>query len=234
MNRMPKFSRMIAGGLPGLPCLGVTLAGAYMLSIELRIHLGNPFYVDLEYVRAGVLLLVFGGFGLLIALRHILNPEAASIMLVVPLGCALVGMQIPPSNAEFLAQRVAAGSVTLTLTEIRQLLVVWGEAHGRFPDTETQLAQVVLQAMEKPSRYAQHGLRLPYRIRQISQATGPHLQSQPDTAPATIYYAVSADSKTFWLTATMLDTAVATESSLLKNEDGDVVLYAMLASFSKP
>lgn len=54
-----------------------------------------------------------------------------------------------------------------------------------------------------PSRYIHNGRRLPYVVLCVPNATGPALGSPPER-PGTLVFAVSADRKQAWFTATVL------------------------------
>ncbi len=226
---MGKRLRYLAAGIAGVLCLLLLVFAARLLFIELQLHLGHPFYVDLQYLSKGMFLFTPGFIGILIVWLVVRSARTSVLWLIVPLGIGFMGLQVPPSNYEFSAASVGRSAVATQMSEVGRTLLEWGRKNGHFPASESQFLHMVQQLKQQPSLYAREGQRLPYRMIYIPNAAGPHLPQPPGPEPTMIYCAVSPNLQQFWLTATVLDEVVSTLVSMLKESNGSVqVLHGNL------
>ena len=115
--------------------------------------------------------------------------------------------------------------VRADLRHLGSALIEWGKEHARFPQNQSELELVATEYSGGIKRggkspYARRGHPVPYRFVYVGEASGPYFPPVLPHEPGVIYYAVSPDAKTFWLTATVLEQEVSTSVVLLPDEGG--------------
>ncbi len=83
----------------------------------------------------------------------------------------------------------------------------WGNDHGRFPLTDAELKEAASAGEVRvgDSPFQRGGVPVQFELALISSAAGPVLHAE---RPAVLYYAVDADGKRFWISATTLEKSV--------------------------
>jgi hypothetical protein len=84
----------------------------------------------------------------------------------------------------------------------------WDDSHGRFPSNENELrAALSFRPLRESPIFFLHGNPISYDVRIRTDATGPLMETVPSN-PGTVIYAVTSDSKEYWLTITSLRSPV--------------------------
>ena len=197
-----------------------------------RLHLGQPFYVEYDYLQEGFVWLLWGLLALGFAAYPAIRRQASAGGLILGLALVFVAFIAIPSNPSIVygPARQARSGVSAALRNLQTALLAWGEQNAHFPADETQL-RLVAEGIKLPgppygltsSPYGRGEERLPYRLVYVPDAAGPHQPQPPGAEPGVVYCAVSPNLKQFWLTATVLDGDVGHRVILLHAEHELVV-----------
>ena len=225
--------RHLASAIAGLLCLLPLSSGILLWFYAWQVEFGQSFYSDLApgYGIWGAVPVVTAAIALRVVGRVAANKRASVWWLFIPfvygffaLGSILASP--PVIKANLIA--IANGPVSSKASAVSDTLMEWGATNKHFPESDTQLGDVLKKLSQKPSLFARDGMRLPFRIIYKPNATGPYLPSSPGPEPAIIYCAVTADLRQFWLTATVLDEPVGAQISFLKDLGKNVILQGKL------
>ena len=167
-----------------------------------RLHFGEPFYLQADYLKGSLFFLVPGVAALAVAGYLLVRRQVSAAGLVgalvalFGLGCVVIFLSFAWDEGDYWKR-------TRMVRHVRGLgwRLAGNGKEGRFPANETELQNLAGGGL---SSYARRGEPLPYRYVYVANASRAHLPHAPGDAPAIIYCAVSPDRKRFWLTATAL------------------------------
>jgi hypothetical protein len=229
--RWMRVALAVPAGLFSLPPL---IFGAYFLVCWIRIHTTGVYYVDFAYLLTATVFLVIGLFSASCTAISVTRRSYFGLGFALPVFLGLATMVYIPDGTPHLQRSMLSDSNYMSI--INSFLRVWYESHQSFPKDESEFLEALrsgpsawqnqVQAPPALSQYARRGVRLPYEIVVVQNATGPRMDNLADN-PGVIYYCVSADRQQFWATMTGLHadlSRVATLSRVADVPEGKVRL----------
>jgi hypothetical protein len=178
-------------GALALPAL---IFGGWLIKLWLTIHLFKCVFLDYPYLPIGIAFLVIGLLEIICARYGVKRQRYWRLLLILPVVTGLCTLVTIPNL-------VPLDQWTLSHAfNVKRELYLLGEQERRFPD-DGKVLQDSAERLSSP--YYRDGQQLPYRVVTFTNATGPFL-SDPGPDPGVIFYAVSADHRQAWLTATDL------------------------------
>jgi hypothetical protein len=201
---MGKIFQYVAPSLLAILTLPIVLFGLQCLSIWIRICLGFSFYHSSYeyYLFLALFMLIPSTFGLWIISKVVFSEKARALLLVPFFIVLLEAIQLP-SFMKSASLRVELRLKSLALVSSR-----WAEHNGRVPETEAEINSAESQywhgKTSDMSFYSLGRQPLPYKLVILQHRSGPVLDSSQLTQPAIIFYAVSEDGATAWLTGSAL------------------------------
>lgn len=215
-----RFAKGVAGVILGLFSAAPLLFGGYLLGARVRALFGDVYYIDYPYVIVGSLFFL-GGLASLWSAYYAVNRRSFyGLLLLVPFLTGFVTLvAIPdaqPSTNSLMADANYISSVHSYMRE-------WYERKGRFPANVDEFQKAMAQgpatwksgAGAPESVYRQRGAPVSYQVEVERGAIGPRL-TNISARPAVVYYRVSEDLQSYWVTLTGLnkrDVASAAELS---------------------
>jgi hypothetical protein len=216
-----KTVKLVLAGIAGLLSLPALIFASYLLSCWVRIHTANVFYVAYPYLLAAF---VLGGIGALSAFCSIYSALRRSfygLLFLVPIVLGLATMVYIPDGTPHVQRSMMDDTNYLSITG--SFLRVWYELHHRFPKDQAEFLDALRSGpaawqyrVRKPpaeSDYAKGGVRLPYQVVVVNNASGPRLANLSQQ-PGVIYYCVTDDQQQFWVTMTGLHEDVSRSATL--------------------
>lgn len=208
----------VFGGLLSLPAL---IFGSYLFSCWVRIHTADVFYVVYPYLLTAI---VLGGIGALTASCSVygaLRRSFYGLVFLAPVVLGLATMVYIPDGMPHVQRSMMDDTNYLSATG--SFLRVWYESHHRFPKDRGEFVDALkngpaawqyrISAPPMESDYAKGGVRLPYQVVVVNNASGPRLGGLSQE-PGVIYYCVTDDQQQFWVTMTGLNRDVSRSATL--------------------
>lgn len=181
---------------------------------------GHPYYLAQHPLQRGCFWAILGFAALLPAAYCVFRRRASAWWLALAFGAALLAADALPSNVlPTMLVPEARDSLTAKARELANTMA----AQSALPAGQAELMNVAAKAEGSGGLlgpYYRDGALVPTRLVYVGGATKPFLPDSADASfPATIYCAVSADKKHYWLTITMLDQAVGGHARWLEGSD---------------
>lgn len=157
-------------------------------------------------------------------------PASATWATVIVLGAAVAGTYVSEPAAQLAYSNLLAAPPAVQTAEIMQRLrtrVDEAIAQDKdVPDDAALHPAFLEQGQEILPNYRYAWLRRrPFELKRIEGARGPVDRRYPQDLAGTIYLAVAADKRHYWITGVvLLDTAGVRSSDLLPGPDGVVIL----------
>lgn len=210
-------------GVFSLPPLGF---GFYLLACWVRIHTTNVYYVDYPYLRTAVVFIWIGLLSLFCTLFSAIRRSFFGMGFAIPLCFGLATMVYIPDGTPHIQRSMITDSNYLS--DVNSFFRVWYERHHSFPKDEAEFLDALgtgpaawqgrVSSPPRLSDYAKGGIRLPYEIIVIQNASGPRMDNLAEK-PGVIYYCVASDQQRFWVTMTGLHDDIARSASLKRVAD---------------
>lgn len=226
-----KIVKTALAAIAGLLSLPPLIFGSYLFVCWVRIKTADVFFVEYPYLTAACVLVSIGGFSAFCSAYGVLRRSFYSLTFVVPIVLGLATMAYIPDGAPH-TQRSMMDD-TNYLSAIGSSLQVWYESHRQFPRDKAEFLQALksgpsvwqnrITAAATQSDYAKNGIRLPYQIVVVNNASGPRL-TDLSNEPGVVYYCVKDDQQQFWVTMTGLHEDVSNAATLKRvtdSEDGE-------------
>jgi hypothetical protein len=198
------FSLVLAGiGIvANIPALLCSLS---LLRNWIALQTSHDPYFHYGYFSVAVPWLAASTLGISIAAIGIVRRRSNIFLQVFSLAIGLVGVFLLPNIGPRYDLQEAA---TKILGHADQSLSDWDDTHGTFPSDERELRDALAtHPLHEGAIFYEDGKPLTYDVRLIANADAPALEPIP-SKPGTLVYAVSSDSKEFWLTISTLQTPV--------------------------
>ena len=200
---MKRFLFYSVAALVTLPSLAFLLFGFNLLQIWLRALFGFSFYHDASnYVLAGF----FATFPAAIALSviwRVISRRKSVFFFAIPFFLVLgIAVHLP---CFLFDPRLG---VALEIHKIGRLTSRWADEHKRLPETSDEIRETQKYGNQETdgsaSRYALGNRVVPYEVVIVPHATGPFTDPSQLSRPARIFYSLSEDRQTAWITGTGL------------------------------
>jgi len=218
--------RVVLAGIFGLFSLPPLIFGGYLLTCWLRIHSADVYYVEYPYAGAALTFIAIGAMSLFCAGYGALRGSFYGLLFSIPLVVGLMTMINIPDGTPHASRSMLAD--TNYLSSVNSFFRVWYEANQRFPKDESEFLEALktgpaawqnrVKSPPEFSFYSRGGIRLPYQLVVINNATGPQLDNL-SRRPGVIYYCVSGDEQEFWMTMTALSEDVSRSGTLKRAAD---------------
>jgi len=199
---MAKIFQYVAPSLLTIFTVPLLLFGLQCLSIWVRIHLGFSFYHSSydNYLFLALFTVIPSTLGLWVISRVVFSKKARALLLVPFFIVLFEAVQLPNfmSNPTLRVQR--------RLKTLALVSSLWAEHNGRVPETEAEInsAESQYANISGLSSYSLGRETLPYKLVVLPHRCGPVLDASQLTQPAMIFYAISEDGSTAWLTGSAL------------------------------
>lgn len=201
--------RMILGGLIALFSLTPIWVAFGFFRLSAATWFGHPYYLAQHPLQRGCFWAILGFGALLPGAYCVLRRRASAWWLALGFTAALLAAVTLPSNVlPTMLVPEAQGSLTAKARTIANAMTT----QDLLPASQAELMKVAAKADEPNwllGPYYRDGAPVPVRLVYVGAVNGPFLTDSTDASfPATIYCAVSADKKRYWMTIAMLDQPV--------------------------
>jgi hypothetical protein len=221
--RLLRIALAIPAGLLSLPPL---IFGLYFLLCWIRIHTTDVYYVEYGYFRTAIVFITIGLVSVFCTIISVVRRSYFGLGYAAPLLLGLATMFYIPDGTPHIQKSM--GRDSNYMSSINSFFRVWYEAHQSFPRDESEFLYALktgpaawqnrVQAPAPLSDYAKNGVRLPYEIVVVQNASGPRMDNLSNK-PGVVYYCIGADKQHFWVTMTGLHEDVARSASLSRVAD---------------
>ena len=209
-----KIVRIVLFSLIALFCLPLVIWGGEILIQGIRAR-GDVWSVHHEYFWTSGFLMIPALVAVLLAGLGAFRPRRLTganfvfaFGILLYMAVAIPSMLSHPTSG-------ASSSVLQQMRHLQTATEAWAEAQGKYPLTQQDLREAIqggnLEASD--SRFQRKGERLKYEYALTPGATGPVLRAE---RPAVIHYAVDSTGTHYWITGTVLPSAVADSAIVLR------------------
>lgn len=148
---------------------------------------------------------------------------------IIALAATAAGRAVAPDRVHVGFTSLQAAPPTVQTVEAMKLLQARlndGLSHsGVAPDADALQAPIEVDGRELIPAYSYRGSSRPFHVVVVPDANGPVDRVRPGDLPGTIYAALSADRRRYWVTAVVLiDDPAGRSTDLLPGPDGVYVL----------
>lgn len=169
--------------------------GGWLLTLWALAHAGHGAYLNHPYFVVGIMFLSLGVLALCTVLYGAWRRSYRGALFVFPAVMCLWTLVLIPNIAPYDID--SSNHLSHILTGLNR----YRRQHGRFPGDERALQDAVGPSLNEPSPYVSEGHALNYQVVFVRDAKGPALTETANT-PGVVFYAVSHDNKTIWLSIT--------------------------------
>ena len=211
--------------------------GFYLFICWFRIHTTDVYYVEYPYMARGFLFVSIGVLSLLFTMYGAWRRSFYGLVFAIPIVSGLLTMVYIPDGRPHVTRSMAADANYLS--SVSSFFRVWYAANHRFPENGAEFNDALksgpsawqnrVKSPPQLSFYSQRGVRLPYEVIIVANASGPRIDDL-SSRPGVIYYCVSSDRKSFWATMTALNKDVSHTASLMAVANGKAWVVKAYAS----
>lgn len=215
-----KGLRLGVAVVSGVFCLPSLIFGLYFLLCWIRIHTSDVYYVEYPYFRAAAVFLAIGLVSICFTLFSVKRRSFFGAGFVFPLFFGLATMVYIPDGTPHVQKCLVDDSNYVG--DVQSFFRVWYESHHSFPKDKTEFLDALRTGpaawqfrISSPSAmidYSKKGVRLPYEIVVVQNASGPRMDDLSER-PGVIYYWVANDQQRFWVAMTELSEDVSRSSN---------------------
>ena len=195
----------------------LTISG-YLFSYWFRIHTSDVFYAEYPYLTFAF---VSGAAGLFCltsiiraALQRTIRMPSLALIPVLTLTTAILA----PDGQPFFRGYTASENY---LGNFETFSRVWYEQHHAFPGDKQEIDDAFTAGRalwhnripKDVSEFRQRGRVVPFDLVVVNDAKGPKTEDLSDR-PGVVYYSVASDRQEIWVTATGLNTNVASRATI--------------------
>lgn len=213
--------------------------GAYLLGSRARTLFSDVYYADYPYLLVGAAYLFAGVASCWATYYTVRKRRFFGLLLLIPFLAGFATLITLPNIRPNLNSMMADSNF---LSSVNSFMRVWYDKHHRFPTDEKEFQQAMKEGpaawqyrISVPeSAYRQRGSPVPYELVVVHSATGPKISSI-STRPGVVYYCISSDLQSFWVTMTGLnrDIASSAEISRVANHLQPRIIHAQGSDFKK-
>ena len=210
----------------GIFALPELIFGTYLFACWIRIHTTSVYYVEYPYLASASILIAVGLLSLFGVVYGAWRRSFFGLLFAATVMLGLVTMVAIPDAIPHVMRSMPSDSNYLSA--VGSFFRVWYEAHHSFPKDGPEFIEALktgpvawqyrVKSPPSMSFYSQNGVRLPYQVVVINNASGPRFDNLSDR-PGVIYYSVTSDRQQFWVTMTGLGTDVSERATIKKAAD---------------